>query len=92
MNKTNMNFGDNYQLDEEPDGSITTKNQKKKIQVKRFESSKFTHSDMFDPDHGPSETTESHKDEEYDNNGLAIKKDFQCSFGDSSFADRDVIS
>ena len=66
MNKTNMNFGAKANLDEnefttedEPDGSGTTANsRKKKHKVKRFESSKFTTSDMFDPDHGPSEISE----------------------------------
>lgn len=51
-------------LDEEPNGSSTTANRmKKKIKVKRFESSKFTASDMFDPNHGPSEISESIEEE-----------------------------
>jgi hypothetical protein len=45
-------------LEDEPDGSGTTANRKKNRKVKRFESSKFTTSDMFDPDHGPSEISE----------------------------------
>jgi hypothetical protein len=90
-----MNFGlindlEDEMVEEEPEGSSTTSFMKKKSRVKRFESSKFTHSDMFDPDHGPmSEVTESMNKESYEQK---MKPDFQNSFGDSSFADRDVIS
>jgi len=74
MNKTNMNFGakqdleESESLEDDPstlNGSSTTANKtKKKHKVKRFESSKFTNSDMFDPDHGPSEISERLDEEE----------------------------
>lgn len=103
MNKTNMNFGAKQDLEESDsleddpttnNGSSTTANKKKKHKVKRFESSKFTNSDMFDPDHGPSEISERINEEEPSQKDpyQQFQPEFQDTFGDSSFAGRDDIS